>query len=210
MNRKKDCLFVLQVVTFTKKRRQHKDDYQPFIKEVWDVSFYKNLEEAEAGISWFLNEHSEWDDIYCFYIHKVPHGVFLSPYWPDSYAVWLYDQHGTLIDERPYPSYRFGCHFGGRPKEKLRIHIGDVVEYQSRLCIVIAVPEEHCDRMMDETDDSYCVLYLEQDFEHFWLNHAHPECIRVMPPRFPVSQKVQDQITRVKEWYAECQKEYEK
>lgn len=29
MKRVKDCVFVLEAVTFTKKRRRHKDDYQP-------------------------------------------------------------------------------------------------------------------------------------------------------------------------------------
>ena len=126
MNRMKKSLYVLEVITFMKKRRQHKDDYQPFVKEVSNVSFHKKFDEAESEIIRFLNEHSAWDDIYCFYIHQVPQNVLLTPYCLDSYAVWLYDQHGTLIDERPYPSYRFGCHFGGRPKEKLRFHIGDV------------------------------------------------------------------------------------
>ena len=108
--------------------------------------------------------------------------------------------------KRPYPSWLFGRHFCGRPKEKLRFHIGDVVEYRGKLCVVVSVPEERYDRMLDESDDSYTVLYLDQDFESNEFYHSHPECIKVMPPRFPISQKVQNQITRVKEWYAECQK----
>ena len=76
----KNSLFVLEVVTFTKKRRRHKDDYQPFTREVSEVSFYKRLEEAETGISRFLEEHRAWDDIYCFYICQVPLGVSLTPY----------------------------------------------------------------------------------------------------------------------------------
>ena len=206
----KNSLFVLEVVTFTKKRRRHKDDYQPFIREVSDVSFHKRFEEAETGISRFIDEHCAWDDIYCFYIYQVPLGVSLTPFCFDSYAVWLYDQHGTLIDERPYPSYLFGCYFCGRAKEKLRFHIGDVVEYRSKLCIVISVPKEHYDSMLDELEDSYCVLYLGQDFDQYdWLNCSQAECIRVMSPRFPISQKVQNQITRVKEWYDEFQKKHE-
>ena len=64
--------------------------------------------------------------------------------------------------------------------------------------------------MLDELEDSYCVLYLDQDFDnHEWFNHGHAECIKVMSPRFPISQKVQNQITRVKGWYAECQKKHE-
>ncbi len=40
MNRMKTSLFVLEAVTFTKKRRRHKDDYQPFTTDVSYVSFY--------------------------------------------------------------------------------------------------------------------------------------------------------------------------
>ena len=203
----KNSLFVLEVVTFTKKRRRHKDDYQPFTREVSEVSFYKRLEEAETGISRFLEEHRAWDDIYCFYICQVPLGVSLTPFCFDSYAVWLYDQTGNKIDERPYPSYQFGNYFCGRAKEKLRFHIGDVVEYRRELCIVISVPKEHYDRMLDDSDDCYCVLYLNQDFDSCEFYHSHPECIKVMSPRFPISQKVQNQITRVKEWYAKCLEE---
>lgn len=207
MNTKKNSLFVLEAVTFTKKRRRHKDDYQPFTTEVSFISFYKQFEEAETGIGKLLDEY-DIDNLYCFYIHQVPFECFTYPHHFDSYATWLYDPKGNKIDERTYPSYRFGCHFKGRPKEKLRFNIGDVVEYHGDLCIVISVPKEQYDRMMDDSDDCYCVLYLDQDFDCNEFFHSHPECIKVMPPRFPISQKVQNQITRVKEWYAECLKEY--
>ena len=77
MNRMKKSLFVLEAVTFTKKRRRHKDDYQPFTTDISFISFHKRFEEAETGISRFLNENNTWDDIYCFYIRQVPQGVFL-------------------------------------------------------------------------------------------------------------------------------------
>ena len=208
MKREK-CLFVLEAVTYTTKRRQRKDDYQPFTTDVSFISFYNKKEEAEVGIRKLLNEYDRWN-FYCFYIYQVPFGFLSHLYCLDSYAVWLYDQTGNKIDERPYPSYQFGDYFNGRPKEKLRFHIGDVVEYRGELCIVISVPEEHYDRMLDDSDDSYCVLFLDQDFDSCEFYHSHPGCIEVMPPRFPISQKVQDQINRVKEWYAKCQREFEK
>ena len=140
----------------------------------------------------------------------MPLGASLTHFCVGRYAVWLYDQQGNGIDERHDPSYLFGCYFCGRGKEKLRFHIGDVVEYRSKLCIVISVPKEHYDSMLDELEDSYCVLYLGQDFDQYdWLNCSQAECIRVMSPRFPISQKVQNQITRVKEWYDEFQKKHE-
>lgn len=200
-------LFVLKVVTFTKKRRKHKDDYQPFTTDVSFVSFYEKLEDAEAGIRQFLDEHGAWD-IYCFYIHQVPFGYFLYPRNFDSYAAWLYDAKGNRIDERPYPTYRFGQYFSGRPKEKLRFHFGDIVEYNGALCIIISVPRECYDRMMDDSDDSYCVLYWDEDFstEGDGFFHAHPGCIDVMLPRFPISRKVREQINRVMRQYLEYQR----
>ena len=68
MKRIKDCLFVLETVTYTKKRRRHKDDYQPFTTDVSFISFHNKIEEAEAGISKLLNEYDAWN-FYCFYIY---------------------------------------------------------------------------------------------------------------------------------------------
>ena len=136
MNRTKKSLFVLETITFTKKCRRQKDDYQPFTTDVSFVSFHKRFEEAEASISRLLDKYNAWD-FYCFYIYQVPFGFFSNPYYLDSYAVWLYDQTGNKIDERPYPSYQFGNYFCGRAKEKLRFHIGDVV------CIFRRIPVQH-------------------------------------------------------------------
>lgn len=205
----KNTLFVLEAVTFTKKRKRHKDDYQPFTIDVSFVSFYKQFEEAEAGMKQLLEEFSSCN-FYCFYIRQIPYNHSFYSYNFDNYATWLYDPTGNRIDERLYPSDSFGSYFSGRPKEKLRFHIGDIVEYGGTLGIVISVPKEHYDKALDSSDDCYCVLYLEQDLNTYNLYHAHPECINVMPPRFPITQKVHNQITRVKEWYTESQKEYNK
>lgn len=64
MNRTKKSLFVLETITFTKKRRRQKDDYQPFSTDVSFVSFHKRFEEAEASINRLLDEYNAWD----FYI----------------------------------------------------------------------------------------------------------------------------------------------
>ena len=104
MDTKKNSLFVLEAVTFTKKRRRHKDDYQPFTTKVSFTSFYKQFEEAETGIGKLLDEY-DIDNLYCFYIHQVPFECFTYPLHFDSYATWLYDPKGNKIDERTYPSY---------------------------------------------------------------------------------------------------------
>lgn len=202
-----ETLFLLEAVTFTRKRRRHRYDYQPFETEITFVSFHERRDEAEAAIRRVLDEWRATCDFYCFYIRQVPYG-HCCPYpgrryyGIDSYAAWLYDPEGNMIDERPYPTYAFGCHFSGRPASKLRFHVGDVVESEGELGIVVSVPREHYDRMLDESDDCYCIISLEQDFDEPAVNHSHPECISVMPPRFPISPEVMQQIERVKAWYA--------
>lgn len=75
MNRTKKSLFVLETITFTKKRRRQKDDYQPFTTDVSFVSFHKRFEEAEASISRLLDKYNAWD-FYCFYTIKFPLDFF--------------------------------------------------------------------------------------------------------------------------------------
>ena len=55
MNTKKNSLFVLEAVTFTKKRRRHKDDYQPFTTKVSFISFYitSNLKKPKMELADF-------------------------------------------------------------------------------------------------------------------------------------------------------------
>lgn len=195
-----ETVYVLKPIIFIKKRKRHKDDYQPFILDGPFTGIYKTQKNAEDAIHDMIHRDS-YDDWYCFYIHEFPidHISFVHN---ESLHTWLYDPQGSLIDERPYPTYTFGNYFKGRPASKIRFKIGDVVEYHSRLGIISALPSEQLNFVSDETDDSYMMLYLDQDFEDpncTW--HTHPECIHVMKPRFPISDKVQQQIDKVKKFY---------
>lgn len=196
-------LFVLEAITFEKKRRKHRDDYQAFATERRFTSFYERLEDAESGLAQIISsEEYKYLNFYCFYIREIPFKYPCYRYKDASYSVRLYGASGKKLDERLYPSYFFGKYFNGRNKEKLRFQVGDVVEYREELWIVVSVPREYCDRMLDNSDDGYCVIHLEQDFESKdGAYHTHPECIEVMPPRFPISGKVRQQIERVKEWF---------
>lgn len=207
----KKTLFVLEAITFEKKRRKNKDDYQAFTTKKYFSAFYERMEDAESGLVQIINNQDyNHLDFYCFYIREIPYKCICYCNWDASYSVWLYDASGKKVDERLYPSYFYGKYFNGRKKEKLRFQVGDVVECNGELCIVVSVPKEHCDGMYDSSDDGYTVIYLEQDFESKnGLCHTHPECIEVMPPRFPISEEVQQKIERVKEWYIGYLKEWE-
>lgn len=202
-------LFVLEVITFEKKRRRHREDYQAFTTEVSLTFYYERLEDAESRLMQIVNgEDYNYLSFYCFYIKEIPFKYPCYHYWDASCSVRLYDVTAKKIDERLYPSYLFGNYFSGRPKEKQRFQIGDVVEYEEELWIVVSVPEERYDRMLDSSDDSYSVIYLEQDFKSKdGAFHTHSECIKVMTPRFPITERVQQQIECVKEWYFQMIKE---
>lgn len=149
-----------------------------------------------------LENNSLWPfDIYCFYIHEIPGGQMIHSY-DESLNTRLYNPEGMLVDERPYPAYTYGSWFKGRPKEKLRFKPGDVVEYRDMLTLVITVPREHYDINLDNSDDSYCLIPVYIDnFDDDGIIHYHAECIKVMPPRFPINKKLQDKINEMKKRY---------
>ena len=195
-------IFVLEMKDVTKIRRKHRDDYQNFDVTTGFTAFYNDLRSAEEAMRQMLENNSLWPfDIYCFYIHEIPGGQMIHSY-DESLNTRLYNPEGMLVDERPYPAYTYGSWFKGRPKEKLRFKPGDVVEYRDILTLVITVPREHYDINLDNSDDSYCLIPVYIDnFDDDGIIHYHAECIKVMPPRFPINKKLQDKINEMKKRY---------
>lgn len=193
-------VYVLKPITFIKKRRHCKDNYPPIKLDDSFFGIYESKEEAEIAIHYMIHRDS-YDDWYCFYIHKLPMNItqFVKQ---QSLHTWLYDHEGILIDERPYPTYIFGNYFHGRVKEKVRFKIGDIVECKGSLGIIYTLPPEHLNFYSDETDDSYTMIHLNQDFDDpHNFEHSHPECIEVFKPRFKISEKLQQQIDKIKKFY---------
>ena len=195
-------VYVIKPVTFEKKRRRCKDDYQPFVLDYSSFGIYESREEAEIAIHDMIHRDS-YDDWYCFYIHKLPmnHMQFIKH---QSLHTWLYDHKGILIDERPYPTHVFGNYFTGRQRNHVRFNIGDVVEYHGQLGIISALPPEKLNFCSDESDDSYVMIYLNQEC----IEHSHPECIEVFKPRFKISEKLQQQIDKIKKFYISQHKNF--
>lgn len=200
-------VYVLKSITFIKKRRHCKDNYPPIKLDDSYFGIYESKEEAEIAIQDMIHRDS-YDDWYCFYIHKLPmnHMQFIKH---QSLHTWLYDHKGILIDERPYPTHVFGNYFTGRPRNHVRFNIGDVVEYLGHLGIISALPPEKLNFCSDESDDSYMMLYFDQDF---WdpniSHHSHPECIEIFKPRFKISEKLQQQIDKIKKFYISQHKNF--
>ena len=198
-------LFVLETMEIKRKRRRHHEDYPNFTIEKIATSDHENLHDAEAEIFDILNNTDNYvnlNDIYCFYVQELPYN--LSLYGTDqSLSTRVYDSSGKKVDERLYPTSFYGSFFKGRPKTKLRFQKGEVAEYRGELVIIAAGPvEHHANRILDDSDDCYYALCLDQEFDKKGdINHCHPECIYVMPPRFPIPPKTQAQIEKVKQWY---------
>lgn len=189
-------VYVLKPVTFEKKKKRHRDDYQPFVLSYSFFGIYESREEAEIAIHDMIHKDS-YDDWYCFYLHKLPmnHMQFTER---QSLHTWLYDHKGIFIDERSYPTHVFGNYFTGRPRNYVRFKIGDVVESHGYLGIISALPPEKLNFCSDESDDSYVMIHLNQED---FIEYSHHECIEVLKPRFAISEKVQQQIDKVKKFY---------
>lgn len=189
-------VYVLKPVTFEKKKKRYRDDYQPFVLSYSFFGIYESKEEAEIAIHDMIHRDS-YDDWYCFYIHKLPMNItqFTKR---QSLHTWLYNHEGILIDERPYPTHVFGNYFTGRPRNHVRFNIGDVVEYHGHLGIISSLPPEKLNFCSDESNDSYVMIHLNKEFI---IEYSHPECIEVFKTRFAISEKVQQQIDKVKKFY---------
>lgn len=212
-------LFVLEMNVFYKKRRKHRDDYPNIEIQRERFSYHQSIEEAEKMMRSMIKEKKEilgsCGEIYCFYIHELPlnHILYINR---ESYSTRMYDRFGIKQDERLYKTFDYNqsrC-FKGRPKEKQRFKIGDVVEVQGDLYVVISTPREELPVFITRTEDGYCywgdesddsctLMGLEQRFDEQeeGVDHIHVECIDIMFPQFPISDKVQQKINKVKNWY---------
>lgn len=203
-------VFVLEVIDIEKHRRKYRDDYPNFTTRRREFSYYRSLSSAEQGLKDYLKQKNTdalltTEELYCFYIHEIPYGHFLFSNLA-NYASRVYDSFGNKLDERLYPTSDFDCRFSGRPLKKQRFKKGDVIEYHGELMIVAECPtvaNSNISPYCDDSDDCYLALYLEQDFDgdKGYVFHNHPSCLDAFLPRFPIPEKVQAQIERVKKWH---------
>lgn len=212
-------IFQLEMLSYVKRRRRHRDDYQPIeIRSAWTLT-YLSLEEAEAALPDLVKRFNAeyYDTLYCCHIREFPLGVVRNNS-SDNYSDRLYDQNGVKLDERLFPTYEYMNAWGestylGRKPEEIRFKRGDVVDYGGELCVVhgfMRPYKEGANPFGDSSDDGYTVWYVDKNADKIefdddgcaMLGHWHPEAINLLPPRFPISERDQLRIENIRRFLA--------
>ena len=210
-----NSIFELTLWTYEKKRKRHKDDYQPFSLEKSGVSFFKTVERAEAAIPEWIKQtkESRWiRNIYCFRLKEYPYGHVLTPD-DDNLSERIYDQNGNKLDERLYPTVSltqdWNSAYHGRTDDKIKYKPGDLVEFAGDLfvieCFMTPLSKKEWS-MVDETDDGYIALRVDECADeirfdengYVILDDQNPQCTDIFPPRFPISPKIQRRIENIR------------
>lgn len=224
MKRKQKTFFVLIVKAYTKLRRRRRDDYPSLKISVASRQYFMTLAEAEAAIPQAIDDFDDWSkyrSIYCLTIIEQPFGVQLISD-DENYSARVYDANGRKLDERlfktfPFVEYWPALHgepaqgeYYGRPPEKVRFKIGDVLEYRGELGVVGALPPAPRDNPCgDDTDDCYLVWTVDEDADkpitlnskgYVELGHDHPNCLDTFEPRFEMSEKILNRIKNIRDF----------
>lgn len=182
------------------------------------LAFCDNRESAEQMMSKFLHSDEEWlKDIYCFYVYERLLDV---PYDRSEYtSCWLYDEHGTMIDKRTFPSYWDENGFEGRSEDEVRFKFGDIAELYDgdnvSLVLVLAPPcgKEHYANLTehygepyrgDISDDTYMIL---QDNTHYFGDHIHIDALKLFKPHFTIPKNVKKHLDTLWASYQETRRE---
>lgn len=210
-----NSIFELTLWIYEKKRKRHKDDYQPFSLEKSQVGFFKTAECAEAVIPDWINQAkaNRWtENIYCFRLNEYPLGQALFPE-KDNLSERIYDQNGNKLDERIYPTVSltpdWNSVYHGRPVAKIRYKPGDVVEFAGDLFVIECFMTPLAKKTwtsVDETDDGYIALRVDECADeirfdengYVILDDQNPQCTDIFPPRFPISPKIQRRIENIR------------
>lgn len=155
----------------------------------------------------YIREQSLLTPIYRSRITQIPPGGDNS----ERGAQWLYDGHGTLVDcttvqKSGNPEE---THFFGRPFEKQRFGLGDVVELLQGDTVSLGMVffpirppeeswtlyrEERSEYDLDYRCDSHAIVVDESGKIEVALITA------LMPPRFEITSELANELSR---WYAE-------
>jgi hypothetical protein len=208
-----NTIFKLKAIEYWDK----KPKYPRFEVSVHTVSYFSSLDKAEQTMKNFNEEDFAQKPVFGFKIEEYVLDEY--SYWaePKSWRTYLSD--GSLWDESIKPSmwYENGEpwkeYFAGRPAEKIRFKIGDLVEVlfsdnHVSLLKVDNLPhtpekaEQYIERMLKnhpnisglipdvfEPNDMY---YVVDEFG----GHYHPTPCMVFPARFKISKKLQEKLSK--------------
>lgn len=217
-------VFELQSINLRGKRYPRREVYVDCVGLFW------TKEEAEEAMRARINEEKAWcaeygspgdyyDDVLCHYIREVRVCHKLTPFRDCALNRWYsYTADGVLND---YIDVDENGKFHGRKEEDIHFHEGDIVEIigfnDAELAIVYGTPptcewvqerhqwaeQHHPDWpfMLDDTDDSYTVLYLGEGD-----THDHPNCVCVFKPTHRVAAgtkaRLQAKLKEIKELWS--------
>lgn len=186
---------------------QHPRRYPEYKVVHGGLAFCDSRESAEKMMSKFIHSDEEWQkDIYCFYIYER---VLDVPYDRSEYtSCYLYDEHGSMIDKRTFPSHWSEEGFSGRSEDEIRFKFGDLVEFYDgetvSLVYVLASPREKEWYIQkaeekgkpyygDISDDSYTIIERvgRGQFVDYMTNHDHVDALSLFRPHYPIPKKVQ-------------------
>lgn len=206
-------IFKLEMMCYEKQRRLHKDDYPRFSLCVPRIAYFISLKDAEDVILDWVNDPLS-ENIYCFRIVEYPIGIVLD-WGSENISLRTYDQFGNKLDERLYQTLYITTNhkseYKGRPDEKIKYCPGDVVEYNRELYVIARFMTPLSKREWtgcDESDDGYIAYLVDENADeiifdkdgYVMLNHSHPQCTEIFPPRFPISAKIQRRIDNLREY----------
>lgn len=186
-----ETIFQIEMAAYEKLRRRHRDDYQPFkLVSAWKV-IYRTIEEAEAAVPNLIERFKEefYLPLYWCKIVELPIGTLLRDS-QENYSVRLYDQNGTKVDERLFPTedfmnYHHSSYLGRKPEE-IRFKPGDVVEYKGQICVIdkfMRLFVEGKKPFGDASDDGYIAWIVDELADNIQLDRMDMLILIIHTPR---------------------------
>jgi len=161
------------------------------------IGHYSTLENAIVSMVLYRDEYDP-DSVYAFYIKEI--GVDTHQGDVSFLSVRSYTKD-TKSNDECLNDYNLCNAFKGRPKEKIRHQIGDIVEcLEGRhifLGIVAALPPTPEDNytILDAMDDCYVILPYSDDKD----DHFHVPCTHVFTPQQEYDETIIHQLQKTLE-----------
>lgn len=219
------------IETYELRRKHRRDDYPRYSVTTSCRQYFRTLEEAEKALPKTIEEYNQSPcraPIYCISIIEQPFGALLNSD-NENYSVRVYGADGQKIDERLFKSVPFAIYWPnypeesenyGRPLEKVRFKIGDVIEDRWGLGVVGGLPPGPRETPKgDDSDDCYYVWDVDDcaddkvtiindgKYTYPKLNHSHVLCIEAFEPRFEFSDKIRNRIQNIRDYLNSCDSE---
>ena len=201
-NMEQQTIFNLIEIEYGYDKEEEFPQYPLFKVNECTLGYYSTLDNVEQALKRHLIELKEWEDkkyIFGFFIFEYELDRLETTYsYCKSKRSYLSD--GTLLDECLISEYGDVGNlekFYGRPAEKIRFKVGDIVEVlqgdEVSLEIIHRNPPILSDKCVgDSVDDCYFTIqHTHKD------DHSHPECVYVFPCRFPVSEELQEKLKNI-------------